>query len=118
MTGREETLAAIERERIAARTAVSSGNEGKARVCARRMAGAALAWLITVKPGEHRAVDTMTQLNNLLNDPDAAPDVRDAAARLTARVSSDFRYPSASDPVDDAEIIVRYVLAIAGAHGS
>ena len=118
MTVREEALAAIERERIAARAAVSSGNDGKARVCARRMAGAALTWLVKVKPGENRAADTMTQLNNLQNDPGAAADVRDAAARLTARVSSDFRYQSPSDPVDDAEIIVRYVLTIAGAHGS
>ncbi len=98
----------IDKELDSAREALRVGNEGRARVCARRAAGNALAWLRTRYPKPGQGNDALRRLQDLRDDPDAPPEISAAAARLTAPISKQFTYPT-SDPLSDALSIIGYV---------
>src|SRR5512140_363976 len=82
----------IERELAGAREALRAGNSGRARVCARRAAGQAITWYLTRHPHPAWRADAMHQLLMLEGDEGFPEDVRDAAARLTAKVTGEFGY--------------------------
>ncbi len=86
------------------------GNEGRARVCARRAAG----WAASVSRSlteereiESNAYDMLQWLAQQANTPDT---VRSAATRLSARVSHDHTLPFPEDPLEDAWMIVEALL--------
>lgn len=76
------------------------------RTSARRIAGIAL---------QHRSGsasdDLLRALQDAVNDPSLPDSVRDAAARLSARLAPDFSSPSV-DPLGDAMIIVDLVRSL------
>jgi len=109
MPGKEYYLEEIEKEFASAREALKIGNDGKARVCARRAVGHALEWYLTKFPGEGWGMDAMTRLVKLKEDKSFPEEIREAAARLTARISGQFTYPYKTNPEEDAGIIVDYV---------
>src|SRR5512139_1536222 len=78
------------------------GNEGQARVCARRAAGiAAREYLIRrgTRPPSTSAYDL---LNLLKEDPRLSPDLRQIADHLTLRVTEEFRLPVSADLIAEA----------------
>ena len=104
----------IEKEFSDAQIARRQGNEGRARVCARRGAGFAVAWLCKSKGQDVRENDSLKLLKSVQNDQLLALEVREASARLTARITADFKYPFPTDPLDDARIIVDHIKGLVG----
>jgi hypothetical protein len=94
--------ATVEDEMDKARTWRAAGNEGRARVCARRAAGFALAASAGVagRPNVYEALRRAARAPAL---PEA---VREAAARLTVCVTEAHRLPHPEDPLEDARLII------------
>ena len=99
----------IETELAQARKAREAGNEGQARVCARRAAGIALREWYKRRLGSGWHGDAMKQLQRLQADALAPEKVREAAQRLTTRVDFDHTLPFEDDPLEDARGIVEFV---------
>lgn len=109
MPSKEYYLEQIDKELAGARTALKAGNDGKARVCVRRAVGQAIAWFLSKNPKQGWGVDAMTQLNSLKLDPDFPSDVRDAAVRLTTKISDQFTYPFSTNPLSDGTVIIDFI---------
>lgn len=62
MPGKDYYFKKIEKEFASAREALKIGNDGKARVCARRAVGYATEWFLTKFPGDGWGMDAMTRL--------------------------------------------------------
>jgi len=100
----------IEVELELAQAARGVGNEGRARVCARRAAGlAAGAYLErhAGNPSGRNAHEALRHLARLESLPDS---LRAAARRLTVRVDQDFKLPHAQDPLEDARTLIEGLL--------
>ncbi len=79
------------------------GNEGQARVCARRAAGIAVREYLTrqgIRPTSASAYDL---LNLLKEDPRLPPDLQRIADHLTLRVTEEFKLPVDVDLVAEAK---------------
>ncbi|MFI5252405.1 MAG: hypothetical protein ACHQQQ_08250 [Bacteroidota bacterium] len=109
MPTKEYYLEQIEKEFATARKALSDGNTGMARVCARRATGAAISWYLSKNPKNGWKSDAMNLLSNLKNDSQFPEEIRGAAARLTTKISEKFTYPFSTDPISDAKIITDYI---------
>ena len=107
----------IEDELHAAQEARDAGNEGKARVCARRAAGAALSWYFEVTENRSWGGDALTLLKQAAANKNLPAEVRDAAIRLTTQISDRSLKPFSEEPVADARIIVTYILSQLDGHG-
>lgn len=92
-----------------ARQAREFGNEGRARVCARRAAGWALAGYYERVRGERSTDNVYQALRRGADDETLPSDVRRAAARLTVTVDKDFTLPHDEDPLTDAALILAAV---------
>ena len=100
----------IRRELEDADRARIDGNEGRARVCARRAAG----WAVSITRSlaeeseiESNAYDMLQWLAQQSDTPDA---VRSAATRLTTHVSHNHTLPFPEDPLEDARMICDVLL--------
>ena len=109
MPTKEYYLDQIEKELSTAREARQSGNDGKARVCARRAAGQAVAMYLAKNPMPAWGTDALSQLKHLKDSPEFSQPCRDAAARLTTKISDQFTYQFSTDPLEDANIIIRSI---------
>ena len=114
----EKFISEIEHEFSAAAKAAAEGNSGKVRVCARRAAGAAVRWYLTRRPDGQWGSDAVAQLQYLAKNASFPVEIRDAADRLTARISPEFQYPSMSDPVADARTITQHFISLMSANAS
>jgi len=85
-----------------AEQARSRGNEGQARVCARRAAGIAAREYLTRQGIRPPSVSAYDLLNSLKNDPRLSPDLGLIADHLTLRVTEDFKLPVNADLVAEA----------------
>jgi hypothetical protein len=89
-----------------AQAARARGNEGMARVCARRAAGlAAKAYLLQhghapLGPSAH------DHLRALQDVPDLPSRARQAVERLLLRVNEDFQLPAGIDLIEEAQVLV------------
>ena len=102
MTGWREQ---IQKEFETAEQARAKGNEGQARVCARRTAGIATReYLIRrgIRPPSRSAVDL---INLLKDDPLLSPDLKLIADHLTLRVTEEFKLPVDADLVAEAKTL-------------
>jgi HEPN domain-containing protein len=93
-----------------AEEARARGNEGQARVCARRAAGIAVREYLLrqgIRPPSLSAYDLLTQLKA---DPDLSPDLRQIAKHLTLRVTEEFKLPVNADLVAEARIFCEELL--------
>jgi hypothetical protein len=99
---REQAKAKIENELARGESARRDGFEGRARVCARRAAGAAVREYLSLRglplPGES-AYDLLAGLRSL---PGMSEEVRAAAEHLMARVDEGFALPAEIDLLADA----------------
>jgi hypothetical protein len=102
----------IERELTAAEAAWKAGNEGKARVCARRaVAVATEAWLAQQPASRWRrdARDAMAHLRQIQKDESFPLPIRQAAERLTTAVTQRDSAPFTTDPISDARLIIAHL---------
>ncbi len=111
MPSKERYLEEISKEFTTAQQALSEGNEGKARVCSRRAAGIAITWYLSKVPRPGWHADALHQLLHLKDDTTFSPEVRDAALRLTTKISGRFAYPFSTNPIADARIIVDAIIS-------
>lgn len=109
MQAKEFHLDQIKKELTNAQNALSVGNDGKARVCARRAAGQAISWYLKKFPEKKCGNDAVTQLRFITNDTSFSQEVRDAAVRLTTKISERFTYPFSTDPIEDARLVINYI---------
>ena len=99
MTAIQEQL---EKEFGLANQARAKGNEGQARVCARRAAGIAVREYLTRKGIHSRSASAYDLLNLLKNDPLLSPNLKLIADHLTLRVTEEFKLPMDADLVAEA----------------
>ena len=92
----------LEKEFQLAEQARTKGNEGQARVCARRAAGIAVREYLTRKGIPSRTASAYDLLNLLKDDPLLPPDVKLIAEHLTLRVTEEFKLPVDADLVAEA----------------
>ena len=81
------------------------GNEGRARVCARRAVGAALALRWSAGP----LANAYQLLTRAAADSGLPPELRLAAQRLTRRVTEAHQLPHDEDPLDDARALLAWL---------
>ena len=88
-----------------AEQARARGNEGQARVCARRAAGIAIReYLIRkrIRPPSASAMDLLTLLKE---DSLLSPDLKLIADHLTLRVTEEFKLPINADLIAEARTL-------------
>jgi len=95
----------IAKELATGRAALKAGNDGMVRVCARRASGQAITWFVTIRKLSWPP-DAMAQLRMLAEDSGFPQAARDAATRLTTKITDRFTYPFSTDPLGDAQIII------------
>ena len=105
----EDVSGRIEAELRYARAARLRGKEGRARVCARRAAGWAIA-LYRHRQGEDQ-VGALRSLQWLAQSEGAPVELRRAAGRLVEQVDEDHQLPHSEDPIQDAELIISGILS-------
>ena len=86
-----------------AEEARAKGNEGQARVCARRAAGIAIREYLTRRGQRVPSVSAVDLLNLLKDDPHLSPDLKLIADHLTLRVTEEFKLPVDADLVAEAK---------------
>lgn len=98
----------IEFER--AQQARSNGNEGQARVCARRAAGIAIRDFLTRK-GTRLPSRSAHDLLSFIKGEAALPqDLKRVADHLTLRVTEEFKLPVDADLVAEAKTLCDWLL--------
>ncbi len=88
------------------------GNEGRARVCARRAVGIALTFFFESTNEQVKDQDAMDLLKHVQSIPEFPPELQQSATRLTARIGADFQYTSNTDPLEDAKAIIEFIFKI------
>jgi len=86
------------------------GNEGQARVCARRAAGAVIREYFSQRNIPVQAVSVMQHMQALLTLPDIPDEARRAAGYLTMRVNEDFAIPADVDLLEQTKILCKSLL--------
>ncbi len=102
--------AEINRELERARQARLRGNEGQARVCARRAAGLAVREHLKrngILPPSPSAMDLLTLIKD---DSELSPELKLIADHLTLRVNEEFKLPVKVDLIDEAKIFCEELL--------
>jgi HEPN domain-containing protein len=79
------------------------GNEGQARVCARRAAGIAIREYLTRRGVRPPSVSAYDLLNLIKDDTVLSHDLRLIADHLTVRVTEEFKLPVEVDLVEEAK---------------
>lgn len=85
-----------------AEAALAKGNEGQARVCARRAAGIAIREYLIRKGTPAPGSSAVDLLNLIKQDPLLSPDLRRIVDHLTLRVTEEFKLPVDVDLVAEA----------------
>lgn len=86
------------------------GNEGQARVCARRAAGIAVREYLTRRGNRPPTASAYDLLNMLKVDPLLSPDLKVIAEHLTLRVTEEFKLPVDADLVEEAKLFCEELL--------
>ena len=105
-----ELRISIEAEFADAQRSRADGNEGRARVCARRAAGLAIGQYYEhclERPSPTSAYVLLQWFSERVEIPQ---DLRDAAKRLTVRVTPEYKLPHFEDPLEDACSLVKAIL--------
>jgi hypothetical protein len=95
--------AEIQAEFEKAAQARGRGNEGQARVCARRAAGIAIREYLTRRGIRPPSVSAYDLLNLIKDDTLLSSDLRLIADHLTVRVTEEFKLPVEVDLVEEAK---------------
>ena len=92
----------IQAEFERAEQARARGNEGQARVCARRAAGIAAREYLTRRGESVRSPSAYDLLNLLKDDSHLPPNLKLIAEHLTLRVNEEFKLPVDIDLIEEA----------------
>jgi hypothetical protein len=90
-----------------ARQARAQGNEGRARVCARRAGGVAAREYLRLRGDPAPTVSAYDLLKRLSTMADAPHRARQSAVFLTMRVDEEFKMPEAVDLIAEAGELCR-----------
>jgi HEPN domain-containing protein len=101
---------ALANEFTRAESARARGNEGQARVCARRAAGIAIREYLARKGTRPSTASALDLLNQLKDDPHLPPELRLIVDHLTLRVTEDFKLPVDADLVAEARHLCEVLL--------
>ena len=85
-----------------AEQARARGNEGQARVCARRAAGIAIRQYLTRQGTQPSSASAVDLLNLIKDDPLLSPDLKLIVDHLTLRVTEEFKLPVDADLIAEA----------------
>lgn len=99
----------IQEELLLAKQSRQEGNEGRARVCARRAAGAAAQmYLKQVDSGSRNdnAIQSLVRLGNLDQIPDR---IKEAVKWLVERVNEEHSFPEVVDLIHEARLVIQYI---------
>ena len=107
----EDWKSRLEAELERAEAARMRGNEGQARVCARRAAGIAIRQYLLRRGQPVRTSSAYDLLNLIAEDPLSTPEVKQAAAHLTLRVNEDFKLPAGVDLLAEARQLCARLLS-------
>src|SRR5215813_7570281 len=88
-----------------AEQARARGNEGQARVCARRAAGIAIREYLIRKGTQPTSTSAMDLLNLIKDDPLLSPDLKLIVDHLTLRVTEEFKLPIDADLIAEARTL-------------
>jgi hypothetical protein len=103
--------AKLELEFERAEIARARGNEGQARVCARRAAGIATREYYARRGRPVRMSSSYDLLQLIGEEPHLSPDLKQAAAYLTLRVTEEFILPIDVDLIAEAHRLCDGLLA-------
>lgn len=98
----EDWKTRLEAEFERAQAARFQGNEGQARVCARRAAGIAIREYYARHGQPVRTPSAYDLLRLLTEEAHLSPDLKQAAAYLTLRVTEEFKLPVDVDLLEEA----------------
>lgn len=98
-----EWEAQIQAEFQKAARARELGNEGQARVCARRAAGIAVREYLIRRGTRPPSTSAYDLLNLIREDPLLPADLQQIAGHLTLRVTEEFKLPVDADLVAEAK---------------
>ena len=101
---------AFEKELGMAVDARARGNEGQARVCARRAAGVSIREYFLRRGLASRASSAFDLLQTLQGIPDIPEEARRAAGYLTLRVNEEFKLPVNADLIEAARTLCKNLL--------
>jgi HEPN domain-containing protein len=90
----------------------ANGNEGQARVCARRAAGIAAREYFSRLGEPIRTTSAFDLLNLLANEIRLSPEIRQSAVYLTLRVDEKFKLPVDVDLILEANKLVNALAAL------
>jgi HEPN domain-containing protein len=93
----------IQAELEKARQARGRGNEGQARVCARRAAGIGVREYLSRLGIRPRSTSAYDLLNLVKDDPRLSPNLKRIADHLTLRVTEEFKLPVDADLIAEAD---------------
>ena len=93
-----------------ANEARARGNEGQARVCARRAAGIAVREYFARRGEVIRTPSAYDLLNQLVNDESIPEELRQSASFLTLRVNEEFKLPLDVDLIAEAKRLCNRLL--------
>ncbi len=99
----------IDQELRAAEIAWKAGNEGKARVCARRAVILAVESWMATRAEPARRGDAMERLRMIQQHGAFPPSIREAAERLSTTVTRRHTAPFTIDPISDAHVIIAHL---------
>jgi len=107
---RDEAFAAIAKELSTGANAIENGNNGMARVCARRAAGIAISSWVEQQQTITWNGDVMRLLHSVQNELSLPEHVREAAMRLTTKITGQFTSQFSTNPLEDSRIIIHYFM--------
>jgi hypothetical protein len=93
-----------------AEAARARGNEGQARVCARRAAGIMIREYLSRRGQRVNIASAYDLLNSLKDDPQLSADLKPVIEQLTLRVTQEFKLPVEADLVAEARRLCRALL--------
>jgi len=102
--------AEIEHELSLARDARRRGNEGRARVCARRAAGFAARIYLQRCAVAVRGSSVLDLLDRLATAPGIDDEIRRRTLLFAVRVDTDFKLPEGVDLIHEAELLCTQLL--------
>ena len=99
----------VEKEMLLAKQSRLEGNEGRARVCARRAAGAAAQAYLHRQDPKDQERNAIQSLLELMDYRDVPERVQSAINWLVTRVNEDHILPGDVDLIEEAMIVIQYL---------
>jgi len=109
---KEIAIMNIDAELSRGKLAQEEGNTGMARVCARRACGISISFWLEDNPRQGYGESAINQLKSIQLDDTIPKEVKDAAERLTIKITDQSESKFTSNPLEDAGIITSYFLNV------